>query len=352
MSPVPANADPTLGTGASVGKYFSIVSVLPSSVFVAWCYFLFAAGSWSGVPSLATLANNNPVKHPEYGIGALVLTLAIAVIGHPAQFALVQLVEGYWGSSRPAKNLRARLVLRHLRRMGRLQAHSTSAQSVHDTLAAQTPSHSVTDFLSGNGIESWGSEPALTVLRAQVDLDAWAAAEGEYPNELTDVLPTRLGNRLRRYERIAGQAVHLPVLTWATHIGMVAKPEHTEYVNDQRTQLDLAVRMAALMGIATVLSFGLLWRDGWLLLLCLIPYVAAYVSYSGSIAAADVYGRALQGWVDLNRFRLYDELGLPRPVTSQAERDQNDKLEDLALGEDSFVVKLVGPIAPPVAPEH
>jgi len=178
-------------------------------------------------------------------------------------------------------------------------------------------------------------------LRAQADLDLLAAAENEYPVELTDVLPTRLGNRLRRYERLAGQAVHLPVLTWATHIGMVAKPEHSDYVNDQRTQLDLAVRMTALMAAATVLSFGALWESGWSLLLCLVPYTAAYVSYRGSVVAADGYGRALQGWVDLNRFRLYDELGVPRPVSSQNERNQNDALEDLVLGEDSLDVELI-----------
>lgn len=178
-------------------------------------------------------------------------------------------------------------------------------------------------------------------LRAQADLDAWVAREYEYPSELAEVLPTRLGNRLRRYERVAGQAVHLPVLSWATHIAMVAKREHTEYVNDQRTQLDLAVRMSVLMGVASVLTFGLLWRGGLLVLSCLVPYAAAYASYRGSVAAADSYGRALQSWVDLNRIRLYDELGLPRPASTEAEREQNDKLNELVLGEDSLKVPLV-----------
>ena len=71
MSAVPANADPTLGTGASVGKYFSIVSVIPSFVFVSWIYLLLASGFTTGNPSLTKLAANNPIEHPEYAIAVL-----------------------------------------------------------------------------------------------------------------------------------------------------------------------------------------------------------------------------------------------------------------------------------------
>jgi hypothetical protein len=335
-----AKTDPTLGTGSSIGRYFSIVSVVPSTILAFWLYLLIAAGSIAGTPSFQTLVANSPLKHPEYAIGVLALAIALAVVTHPIQFTLVQLLEGYWGESRLARNARARQVSRHLDRMRRLQAHASAATDAQIQLAKPTASGSVTDLLSGPGIAQSGLGPAVKVLRNQADIEVWAAVQSEYPDNLTDLLPTHLGNRLRRYESLAGRAVHLPVLQWATHISMVAKPEHNEYVNDQRTQLDLAVRVAALMGVASVITFALLWQDGWYLLLSLIPYTCAYVSYRGAVVAADSYGRALQAWIDLNRLRLYDELGLPRPTTTEAEREQNDRLIDLICGHVDFDISL------------
>jgi hypothetical protein len=66
--------------------------------------------------------------------------------------------------------------------------------------------------------------------------------------------------------------------------------------------------------------------------LTLIPYFVTWISYRGAIVSADSYGLALRAWVDLNRFRLYKELGLPRLTTTAAERQQNIALDDLRIG--------------------
>ena len=52
-------------------------------------------------------------------------------------------------------------------------------------------------------------------------------AVNKYPNEPIHVMPTALGNTLRRHEMLAGAAVGLPVLSWATHIGLVPLIPHT-----------------------------------------------------------------------------------------------------------------------------
>jgi hypothetical protein len=145
-------------------------------------------------------------------------------------------------------------------------------------------------------------------------------------------MPTALGNSLRRHELLAGAAVGLPVLSWATHIGLVADPTHSRYLNDQRIQMDLAVRMSASSVIAALLSFAVLWNDGWWALTTLMPYTVAWLSYKGAVVSADSYGAGLRAWVDLNRFKLYDALGLEPANSIEAEKTRNQKLQGLLRG--------------------
>jgi hypothetical protein len=157
-------------------------------------------------------------------------------------------------------------------------------------------------------------------------------AVGKYPNEPIHVMPTALGNTLRRHEMLAGAAVGLPVLSWATHIGLVADPAHNRYINDRRTEMDLAVRMSFSSVIAAVVTFALLWNDGWWATATLIPYMFAWLSYKGAISSADAYGAALCAWVDLNRIRLYQALALVPAPTITDEKERNGKLQGLLAG--------------------
>lgn len=84
----------------------------------------------------------------------------------------------------------------------------------------------------------------------------------------------------------AGASYNLPILSFATHIAMIADPAHTAYVQDQRNQLDLAARMSAMAIIATAITCLAMWSDGTWLLTALIPYTAAWLSYRGAITSA------------------------------------------------------------------
>ena len=328
------SGDPTLGTGASIGRYFSVVSVVPSVLLVGWVYALVAAGALTDGPSFAQLAENNPIAHPWHAVIALASAVGVAVIVHPIQFALVQLFEGYWPDSRLARGLRTRMVMGHLRRLE--VAHARLQEAGRRRGALRPPvSGDFNEYLGPRSFASHQSD-ARELVDTQAVLDAFRRTAGAYPSDSLAILPTMLGNTLRKHELEAGVAVHLPVLKWATHVSMVADPAHTRYVNDQRTQVDLAVRVSAFAYIAAAITFILLWAKGWVVLLVLVPYLAGYVSYRGAVVAANGYGTALRAWVDLNRFRIYEQLGLPVPADSTAERDQNDSLEDLLLGQDTY----------------
>lgn len=338
-------SDATLGTGSSIGRYFSIVSVVPSVLLAVWTYGLVAAGAVTDGPSLEHLAKNNPINHPGYAAAAVAAAFFIALVGHPLQFALVQYMEGYWPNTRVSRRVRTAMVMGHLKRVHHAYGQRNTARSRRNSLP-ETDAGDLNQYLAPMGLADNLPE-AREVVDTQADIEAWASVEGSYPSNRLAVLPTMLGNTLRKHEEAAGAAVNLPILKWASHISMVADPAHTRYVNDQRTQVDLAVRVSASAYIAAITTFLILWPKGWPVLLTLIPYALGYLAYKGSVVAANGYGAALHAWVDLNRFRLYEQLGLAPPTTADAERNQNEALVDLLVGNDTYTAQFQSAPAKP-----
>ena len=149
-------------------------------------------------------------------------------------------------------------------------------------------------------------------------------------------MPTRLGNVLRRYERLAGYQYRLDAVQVIRHVAFVAPEGHIEYLNDQRELLDLSVRMCATSIVAVVVAVSFLWHHGPWLAIALIPYGLAYLSYRGAVVVAHEYGEAICTVIDLDRFALYDFLRLPRPKNTASERSMNAALGKL-LGHDPDV---------------
>ena len=341
------STDPTLGTTGSVGKYFGLVSTLPSVVLAAWVYLLLASGAWDATPSLETLAKNSPLDHGGAVLATAAFALAVAVVSHPVQFVLVQLLEGYWGSSALGRRAYDAMVMRQLAVRARADEFTVGSVRAGRQLAREAAESEVKvsdpdEYLSGDVLRDHPHLARLAVERQSLKASADSILAG-FPEQRTAILPTRLGNMLRRHELLAGAAVKLPVLDWATHLGMVTSTEQGAYINDQRTQLDLAVRTTAMGAVAAIFTFALLWDEkGWALL-TLVPYFVMWLGYRGAVTSADGYGRALRAWVDLNRFRLYEALGLPPVTSAQAERQQNKKLDNLMRGLERFESELDPP---------
>jgi hypothetical protein len=150
-----------------------------------------------------------------------------------------------------------------------------------------------------------------------------------YPKNEGDVMPTRLGNVLRRHERLAGSQYGLDAVTVIRHVALVAPPERLGYLNDQRQLLDLSVRMCATSIFATLIALAALWRHGPWLLIALVPYGVAYISYRGAVVVAAEYGAAFSTIIDLDRFAFYDQLRMPPPKNTADERKMNADLVKL-----------------------
>lgn len=272
--------------GRSVGRHFSVVGTIPSLILVLYVFVLVSSGAWSGVPHPVRAWDS--LTHLSVGETAAlsVLTLASAVILHPLQFALIQFFEGYWGTSPVARRAWAARVRHHRRRYDRLAADATDP---------------------GGGVES-------------------QRLLGKYPDDPGEIMPTRLGNVLRRHERLAGRPYGLDAVVVVPLLLAVAPADQADYIADRRTQLDLAVRAALTALLAAVITVFFMWRHGIWLLLALVPYLATYVAYRGAVVAAESYGAALSDLTVLNRFELYRRLHLSLPDDIAAELTQNADL--------------------------
>lgn len=332
--------DATLGTSSTIGRYFGIVSAVPSVLLVGWLYLLLSTGPFTTQPSLSAVGRHLSDFHPLQTAALVAGALVFAVVLHPLQFTLVQLLEGYWGYSTVMRSLRARRTATHVQRWAKSEAGRSAA--ARELRAYDLSGGDVRDVLSYPVVrEKPGDvERALQLL---VDAEAWGTLHDSYPRDTAHFMPTRLGNMLRRHELLAGASYNLPILRFATHIGMVAAPTHTTYVNDQRTQLDLAVRICANSVLATGVTLALMWPHGLWLLLALIPYLIAWLSYRGALTSASGYGVSLSAWVDLNRFALYEALHLPPVLNTAMERRQNEALIDMLNGAAFYEARYANP---------
>jgi hypothetical protein len=133
---------------------------------------------------------------------------------------------------------------------------------------------------------------------------------------------------LRRYEVLAGAPYRLDAPSVLPCLALVAQPGHLEYLNDQRSGLDLAVRTSMTSAIACLVTLVFLWHSGLWLLIALIPYGVAYAAYRGSVIAAHSYGIAMAAIIALNRFALYEHMHMTRPSSTDREREMNETLMD------------------------
>lgn len=324
-----------LDISGRIGRSFSVTSLLPALFLVLWTYALIASESWQGTPNVVTLG----VRLGHLSLGQIALLLAagllIGLFLHPLQFATVQLLEGYWGSSALAVGA---MTIRgtHYRRRERLlgDRRDDHAEIVDKAfVTAKNPPGDLTAEQRARRRDGFlNSEDSDDVFRHVVARDALEHRYRQFP-EGRRVMPTRLGNALRRVEDSAGRQYGLEALTTLPHLALIAPDAHTAYLDDSRRQLDTTAQLCSVSVLATAQTAAALFADGLWLLVALAPYILAYVAYRASVAAATQYGSAVEKIINLDRFLLYEHLGLPKPKDSEEERTRNRDLMPLLKGD-------------------
>lgn len=346
-------AEAAIAVGDRFGRYFNLVSFVPSLALVVWSWLLISSHPWQGHPDLTRAFHT--LAHTSLAGAAWLTTaaLGIALFVHPLQFATIQLMEGYWGASRSANAIASARTLMYRQR---LRASFIDGQCLQEKIDSrcdqilkqnysrdsQVPEDPDDDELPGLRQEVLDAGDGDNLVPALIARQALARQAETGPEEGHRVMPTRLGNALRRFEDLAGSQYGLDAVSVAPHLHFVIPDRHVTYLRDSRQGLDTSVRLCAMSLIATAVTSALLLVDGLWILLSVGPYALAYIAYRGAVAAAEDYGVAFTTIVDLDRFALYDALRVGKPANTAAERKLNADLMRL-LSTDGWEVTMSYP---------
>jgi hypothetical protein len=339
LSPV----DAVLSVGQRIGRYFALVSMIPALLLVLWIYILLASGALSGTPTVHNA--EYALSHWSVGkaAGVVIATLAVALILHPLQFATTQLMEGYWGATPLATTAMKIRIVHHRKRQRDLWEKAGSSKNARTERALgilrgqpwwhedpETQEDAIDSVMEGES----GDQLMRYYIAEQEALDRHAS---KYPADAVRILPTELGNALRCFEDAAGKQYGLSALAIAPHLHLVVPPRHLEYLIDAREDMDSAIRICTVGLIASILTVAFLLTDGLWLLWTILPYSISYLAYKGAVSAAQGYGSVVAGVIDLDRFLLYDELGVSPPRDSDEERESNRQLMQMLAGKQVTV---------------
>jgi hypothetical protein len=328
-----------VGASRQIGNYFSVVSGLTSVVMVGFPILLIAAGAPAQRPDISLLARH---LHEGLNIGNLalfgVLVFVAGVTVHPLQFGMTQILEGYWGHGRLQRRAMGRSQRRHTATWWKLRDSGVEARdrvSLIDGELTLVVDQRRLAQLHGESTEQFDLRER-ELLDSQIEPSiAWemaGMAAARYPVKPEEVVPTRLGNVLRRHERYAGARFELDAVTLMPYLSLIAEAPERSYLDDTRSAMDLPIRMVLVWALCTLEGVLLVWRyDVWLVL-PLLTYALAYLAYRGAVSAASDYGNALGVVLTLGRRNLYERLNIEFPPDLANEQKTNKELDKLLGG--------------------
>lgn len=307
--------------GLGVGAY--LVNVLPSAVLVLSVVALFDSrlfpwaspimeGESTIKPGPASVIHAFKARDVAGGVVLGLAVLVVAVLLRPLQIRAVQLLEGYWTRGGLAKAL---AVERHLRRLSAIDARGRT----RPPLPPQG-----TDFPS---VVRYARQRQ----RGYVILERVEEDRRDYPMRPEWVLPTTLGNVLRRAETTAGQRYGLETVPAFPRLypflSSRLDAELKEFVNG----IDVMAIFVLVFSTQALLSAPLLvLLNGW----SLVPVALAVLvglAYRGATAAARNYGQLLATAFDLHRFDMITAMHLPLEGNADAEDEANRRLSRLMI---------------------
>jgi hypothetical protein len=274
-----------------------VVTVVPNVLLLAYVGFLLAAGAPAHSLSIARAIKVADGLTLGKIVAILLGILIISVATHPLQIPLIQLVEGYWRALP----------------FGLVAADRFTDRFRNELLWVRNELQRV----QGIQHQDWAARQAADEAE---DRQFWL------PEREQDLLPTVLGNTLKTGEIRAGSRYGLELDLALPRLTPLMSPSNLAELSDRRNQLDAAVRLCLVAGLATVVSVGLLLRQGAWLFLALVTYLLCWACYRAAVAAARGFSISLAAAIDLHHLQLFDALQLERPANLAQELERNKTL--------------------------
>ncbi|HEX8904056.1 MAG TPA: hypothetical protein VF771_04400 [Longimicrobiaceae bacterium] len=162
-------------------------------------------------------------------------------------------------------------------------------------------------------------------------LDEWNRTRRELPVDWPDrehlVLPTRLGNVMRAFERYPTVQYEIDAIYFWPRMMGVIEPDYAAALDGARTSFVFLLNLSFLTGVLAVviLVAGLAYLPPGLLVHVFLPAAAAALLsiwfYGRMIRSAKQWGEMVKGAFDLYRGKLLEKLGYgQKPTTRREER--------------------------------
>lgn len=247
-------------------------------------------------------------NHPFVALILTVVILVLSVVLYNINTQIVRLYEGYpWKDAWVAKPM---LWVR--------VRHFSQAELVRQRIAALRREVK----LFGTGAALDGAKDSQGRLAVLINSD--------YPESADLVLPTRLGNVIRSFERYPKRQYAINAIALWPRLQAVVDIKLAQSLDSVKTSFDFMLHSAFLSGILALLTsaFGLYWKtralhdlwQSWLAWTLAFGSVS-YLFYLASIRRAVEWGQQVKAVFDLHRLDLIEKLGYEsKPTDARDER--------------------------------
>lgn len=305
-----ALSDLTRSGSQVFGGRFNLINVLPGSLLAIFVTALVRSGAYAHGPVDLDRVLPKTFLSANTAVFFLLLLL-IGLLSRPFQVALVQLVEGYWGSAGIIGGLATEL---HIRRKHTAVIKSRPSKRKERGISLSQAAFNARSSAKTNAVISH----ALRRL-------------GSYPVEDSHVMPTLLGNILRNAEDTAGGRYGLDTVTMYPRLYPVLSERLATAIGQEFDQLDAAAGLCVTFIAATVAALPLVLRLDLWSLVPVGPALLALLAYRGALRTAQDHALLLAVAFDLHRFDLLTAMHLPLPQGANQEYDFNRRLTSTLL---------------------
>lgn len=307
----------------SMGPGAYLVSLLPSATLIVSLIAIFTSHLFPGSAEIHAkgslvppgpaavafeLGGLNPAEDALLVIGIVVG----AVLLRPFQVSVDQFLEGYWREHGRRRSLRAFATERHRRRwtIARWRMTANVAPPVGIKFGA------VASYERDRG-------------RQERFHRQGARVTGQYPTQLTQFMPTRLGNILRRWETSAGERYGLVTISAYPRLYPHIGDRLDRAISAELDMLDTMSTFTFVFAVLTGASVPIAVRlDPWTALPIGL-LLATALCYRAAILAANRYGELVATAFDLHRFDMVAAMHRPLPRNLDVELAQNEALSKL-----------------------
>lgn len=159
------------------------------------------------------------------------------------------------------------------------------------------------------------------IARAEADATRWGAIR--YPMPPVEVLPTMLGNAIRRFETYAADRYQLDSIRLFHHLAASA-PVYVQMAYERaRTNVDFAVCLLWTSSAGSLCAIALLpwFPEAGILVFALLAAFAAVLAYRLAVVSTDEWGATMRAMVDTGRKGTAEAFGLTIPRDLRDERE-------------------------------